>query len=295
MSTDKNQMKHDIIFEVIPHAKTVSDAHCQKFVDKIADTLHEMKNISMLNIPEITEENHIGIPYYRNADNRKFGSLLREIYKKEIMVNTVVVHYASKDRFEQWLNESMSSYQIKNFIFVGAKINSIKYPGPGIVEANSIAHAKKINFGNIFIPERDNEADRLISKTASGCNFFTSQILFEPENLANVISDYSEKCDKAGLKPAKFFLSFSPVSSLEDISFVKWLGAEINKQTEHRLSSAQNIGSESLNVATELMNKILKSFDEMSISVPFGINIEYITLHNLELSKRLYEILSDIG
>ena len=282
-------MKQDILFEVIPHAKTVSKSYAEKFVDRLVDALGEIRNVGALNIPEIVEENHIGLPYYKNADNREFGVILRDKCRKNIIINTVVVHHTSKSEFEQWLNESVNGYKIKNFVFVGGKINSINYKGPNILEANSIAKSKKINFGNIFIPEREGEADRLISKTVSGCSFFTSQVLFESEKIINVINEYLIKCTKANLEPAKFFLSFSPVSNLEDIAFIKWLGAEINEKTEHRLSSSQNIGEESTKVIKEVLDKILNFFDKINVKVPLGLNIEYISLHNLELSKNLCE------
>ena len=77
-------MSSDIIFEVIPYSKTASGAHCQKFVERVAGVLDEMKHVGMLNIPEILEENHMGQPYYRNIDSREFGARLREKCKKNI-------------------------------------------------------------------------------------------------------------------------------------------------------------------------------------------------------------------
>lgn len=286
-------MNNGMIFEVIPSTKTASESYTKKVLDRIADALNDMRNIDILNIPEIVEENHFGLPYYKNIDNREFGAMLRERCNKAIMVNTVVGHHSSKGSFEQWLDESINKYKIKNFVFVGQKINSFKYPGPSIVEANLIAKNKNVNFGNIFIPDRVNEADRLISKTASGCNFFTSQVLFEPENVIRVIKEYSIKCAESGIKPSKFFLSFAPLSTFEDINFIKWLGTEISEKTEKRLKAAQDIGNESIKVAVEALNKIYDSLD--GIKIPLGLNIEYISLHNLELSKNLVNKIYDLG
>lgn len=286
-------MNNGMIFEVIPNTKTASESYTKKVLDRIADVINEMSNINILNIPEVVEENHNGQPYYKNIDNREFGLMLRDMCNKDIMVNTVVAHYDTKHRFEQWLDESISKYNIKNFVFVGAKISGMKYPGPSIIEANSIAKRKNINFGNIFIPERENEIDRLISKTAAGCNFFTSQVLFEADKVIDVIHKYSTRCEKDNLKPAKFFLSFSPVSNFGDITFVKWLGTEIKEETENRLRAAQNTGEESIKVILEVLHKVFDFADKMNINVPLGLNVEYISLHNLELSKNLVNVLSD--
>ena len=287
-------MNHDILFEVLPPSKSASEDYVQKFLDRIINTINEMKDVIAINIPNIVEENHVGLPYYRNIDNRKFGVALREHCRKDVILNNVVVHFNPKEKFEEWLHESIKDYGIGNFVFVGAKLDSIKYPGPSVIEANSIAKGEGINFGNIFIQEREHEADRLINKTVSGCNFFTSQVLFEPESIINVLGQYSIKCREANLKPAKFFLSFAPVSSLEDIDFIKWLGAEIKEKTENRLKNAKNIGEESINVIIETLNKISDFFDKKKLKIHIGLNIEYISLHNLELARNLVHSVSEL-
>lgn len=277
-------MRNNLMLEVMPYSKTASEGYTNKTIERIVTCVNESKNVSMLNIPEIVEENHIGMPYYRNVDIRKFGLALRERCKKDIVVNTVVVHYKSKEKFEQWLDETLD-YGIKNFVFVGAKIPSIKYPGPSVTEANSITQEKGINFGNIFIPDRANEVDRLISKTSSGCKFFTSQVLFEVDTAINVINGYKERCKINNLKPAKFYLSFTPVSSEEDINFIKWLGAKISLEDENRLKNAKKIGEESIKLLLKLIEKISIFNNKNEI----GLNIEYIMLHNLELAKELVD------
>jgi len=282
----------EIIFEVIPYVKTVSETYANKFADRIADVVKEAP-VSMINIPEIVEENHIGLPYYRNADNMQFGLKLKEKCQKEVMLNTVVVHHESKDIFEKWLDESISC-GIRNYVFVGAKINSMKYPGPSVIEANSIAKSKKINFGNIFIPERANEVERLINKTISGCRFFTSQVLYEPENAINVINKYWLRCSQINLKPSKFYLSFAPVSNIDDLTFLKWLGAEIKEETERRLLSAQNIANESVKIASEASSKIFGFFEKTKFRIQLGLNVEYITLHNLDITKILLQNLANL-
>ncbi len=286
-------MNKKIIFEVMPYPKTAPRSYADKITDKIVSAIKEIKNISILNIPEIVEENHIGQPYYRNADPRAFGKVLGEKCGKEIMVNTVVVHHKSKKYFEQWLGESIGKYGVKNFVFVGAKIPSIKYPGPGVTEANSIAKEKGVNFGNIFIPDRPEEAERLLSKTRSGCNFFTSQVLFEADTALNVIREYTEKCKNNNLKPTKFYLSLAPVGNKEDVVFIKWLGAEMKQETEKRLLSAKNIGEESVELLLKLIGKI-RDFSNYDKKVEIGLNVEYIMLHNLDLARDLVKKTSSL-
>ncbi|MEK6949127.1 MAG: hypothetical protein AABX34_02825 [Nanoarchaeota archaeon] len=286
-------MNKEIIFEVMPYSKASSESYAKKITDRIAEVIKELKNITLLNIPEIVEENHVGQPYYRNTDTRKFGKALMEKTDKEVMINTVAVHHKSKAAFERWLDESINKYGIRNFVFVGAKIPSINYPGPSVTEANSIAREKRVNFGNIFIPDRHEEAERLIAKTKSGCNFFTSQVLFKSDTAVGVIEDYLEKCKNNNLKPAKFYLSLAPVGTREDVVFIKWLGAEIDEDTEKRLLHAKNIGKESIELLLGVIKKI-KKFSEGNDDVEIGLNIEYVMLHNLDLAKNLVNVASDL-
>ena len=39
-------------------------------------------------------------------------------------------------------------------------------------------------------PERDHEVDRLVDKTHAGCDFFSTQVLFEAEPMATVLRAY---------------------------------------------------------------------------------------------------------
>lgn len=279
-------MNHKLIFEVMPYSKMSSQSYAKKAADRILEALEDLEEVTMLNIPEIVEENHIGQPYYRNVDAREFGKLLKERGDKEVMINTVVVHHDSKSDFEKWLDEAMKSYGINSFIFVGAKIPSIKYPGPSVPEANLIAASKNANFGNIFIPDRPNEADRMIEKTKAGCKFFTSQVLFKTDSAVKSIKEYIEKCKSSNLKPSKFYLSFAPLSNDEDLVFIKWLGAEISKETESRLRNAENMGQESIRIILELIEKIF-ALNRKSSRAEIGLNIEYVMLHNLDLAKDL--------
>jgi 5,10-methylenetetrahydrofolate reductase len=278
-------MNKNLIFEVMPYPKTASEAYAKKVTDKIVAALNQMENISTLNIPEIVEENHLGQPYYRNTDTRVFAGILKEKTGKDVIINTVAVHHKSKQAFEQWLDESINKYQIGNFIFVGAKILSLTYPGPSVTEANVIAKNKGVNFGNIFIPDRPEEADRLINKTESGCKFFTSQVLFEAGAVIDVIKGYLEKCRSKNLEPAKFYLSFTPIGTKEDLVFIKWLGTKIRDNAEKRLLGAKDIGQESIQMVLEIIEKIKAFSDESDIDI--SLNIEYVMMHNLELTKDL--------
>lgn len=284
-------MNPKIMYEVVPPSKRSSEQYMEKVINSLADSISRMKSVAMLDIPEIVEENYCGKPYHRNLDNREFASILKKRISKEIVINKVVPHFSPKLKFEEWLDETIENYEIDKFVFVGGTFK-MDYPGPSVLEANKLAHSRGLMFGNIAIPTRPNEAANLAVKTAAGCGFFTTQILFEPEKISKVIKEYAEECRRQNLKPSKFYLSFSPISDIEDVEFFEWLGVHIDERTKLRLMQASNAGQESVRIVQETYSKIISQADGL---VPIGTNIEQVTLHNMQLSEKLVEWFTENG
>ena len=283
-------MKTEIMYEVVPPSKRVSKEYLAKVVSSLTDALKRMKQVKEINIPEIVDENYCGDPYYRNLENREFGKILREKIDKEIIVNKGVAHFNPKPKFNEWLDESIKNYGIRKFIFVGGTF-AFNYPGYTVLEANKIGSAKGLKVGNIMIPTRPNEGENLARKTLAGASFFTSQILFESEHTIETIRRYAESCRKQNIKPNKIYLSFSPVSDLEDIEFFKWLGVYFGEKNEKRLKNAKNLAEESVRIVEEIYPEIISKTE--SLGVPIALNIEQVTFHNLPYSEKLVEFFSE--
>jgi len=187
-------------------------------------------------------------------DTRDFGVLLRNSTGKDVVANKVTVHCKGEEDFQNWLGQTVCRYSIKNLVFVGGSDASRNYPGPTVVQANLKAKAwGGVSVGNICIPSRENEVERLIAKTLSGCSFFTTQILFEPDSIKKIIEEYDFACMEKRIKPAVFFLSFAPAGRIVDVEFFKWLGALIPPGVEKKLvENKQEIGSASVRLAKRL-------------------------------------------
>src|SRR5436309_2578581 len=229
-----------IVLEVVPPHRRASEATLRKAVQRVRDAARAIPHLDAINLPEILDENHAGMPFYRNMDPRRFANLLKGELSVETIVNKVVVHLPGSAGFESWLKESLYAYGLKNFVFVGGASSRIKYPGPTVPESNRrlrevVQSGFEAAIGNILIPERPGEVERLLGKTLSGCRFFTTQVLFEPEPLATVLRWYGEACESEGAEPATILLSFAPVADYEDVEFLVWLGATVTAETEARL------------------------------------------------------------
>ncbi|MDO8427918.1 MAG: mycobacterial-type methylenetetrahydrofolate reductase [Candidatus Diapherotrites archaeon] len=282
------------MLEVPSPAQQASMKAISQTVEKIATTLHALPCVDWINIPEIIEENHEGKPLYRNMDTRDFGILLRATVQKPLAVNKVVVHSSSAQDFETWLKDTLLAYNIENTIFVGGNNNTTKYSGISVLEANKIAQQySALQVGNIAIPERTHEVERMIAKTESGCKFFTTQILFESNKINSVLQEYEKTCTEKNLKPATVFLTFAPVTTLEDVHFVKWLGAQLSAETEQKLTKEpEQIGLKSVEHANQVLNEILHFREQNKLSIPVSLNIETLALRNLPTTKQMVDKLS---
>ncbi len=280
-----------VVLEVVPPSRRASEKAVASFVQRVRDAAHTVPDLDAVNIPEILEENHAGQPFYRNLDPRAFAALLGKDLGLEVIVNKVVAHMPSAAGFRRWAKESIEAHGLRNFVLVGGTNSRIRYPGPSVAEANrllrSVARSRAdVSLGNIAIPERDHEVDRLIEKTRAGCDFITTQVLFEAEPMATVLRGYGKRCVAENLAPATVIVSFAPVSDYQDIEFLVWLGATVTPKTEDALlASLQASGSRaSLDRARDLWSHLRGAAALSRPAVPLGMNIEEISAHNFDLA-----------
>src|SRR3990170_962767 len=194
---------------------------------------------------------------------------------------------------DAWIRESADAFGLRNFMFVGGSSRHIAYPGPAVAEANGRLRALTrdlpgVALGNITIPERPGEVNRLLAKTRAGSQFFTTQVLFEPGPVLSLLRAYGTACGTQGLEPATVLLSFAPVTDYQDVEFLAWLGASISPRTEERLLAAgTEPGAASLEVAREIWTTIRADLAASGDHVPVGANVEEISTHNFDLAVRM--------
>lgn len=269
------------MLEITPPAKRVSPDYLSKVISNVSTLISDLNCVDLINIPEIIEENRIGMPLYKNMDPCAFAKVIHETTGKEIVVNKVTVHLRSFTSFNSWLKSVIEHYHLHNIVFVGGNSNAINYPGPSVLDANTMAKKLNLVIGNITIPERKYELEKLIAKTESGCSFFTTQIILHTEKIKQILKSYDEVCKNQKIKPATFFLSFAPLSDEHDIYFLKWLGAHVPVDIETRLKINNNIGRASVEIAKELLSDVVSFVLENNISVPISLNAESVSYHNL--------------
>ncbi len=186
-------------------------------------------------------------------------------------------------------------------IIVGGESSKVDYPGPSVNEMlQTIARRYNSNGGDIFcggiaIPSRKDESKNLIRKSEHGSEFFTTQVLYNAENIIKMINNYQSRCNELDTFPRRILLSFAPVSSQKNIEFLKWLGVEIPDDTERYLKGRPGSMTErSLDVAVEVLNEVLDFITVNNLKVPVGLNVEHIMSYNFQSSVEMLQELARI-
>jgi hypothetical protein len=283
-----------LVLEIVPPSRRASEKSLAALVDRVREAVRTVGNLDGLNLPQVLDENHQGQPFLRNVEPRDFAERLGDDLGVDPIVNNVVSHAPSPESFRRWAKESLGKFGLRSFVLVGGTNSRIRYPGPSVLEANRILRAAAkghpdVALGNITIPDRENEVDRLLEKTQAGCDFFTTQVLFEAEPMATVLRAYGKRCAALGVPPATVLLSFAPVSDYQDLEFLAWLGASVTPRTEEALvgNGEGAPGRSSIDVARTLWSHLRAAAAQSRPAVPLGVNIEEVSLHNFDLAVQM--------
>jgi 5,10-methylenetetrahydrofolate reductase len=271
---------------VPPPSRTPSQRAAQR-IEEVVGLIERIPRIDAVDVPELVDENHEGRPRYRTDDPRSYARMIADRSGREVVVNKVVAHLESFEALAAWARETVR-IGVRNTVLVGGTSRFIPYPGPPVAEANRIVHpilAGSNGFlGNIAIPQRRGEAHRMVSKTRSGATFFTTQLLFAPEAVGEMLASYDRLCGEASVTPATILLSFAPVADERDIEFVRWLGADLPEEAERRLLNGdERVASKHcVDLATEVWDAVYQRVGADRLRISLGVNIEQVSAQHLD-------------
>ena len=279
------------LFEVVPPAAAKPEA--------LESSLNELRQVrglvNAINLPEIHDEDRPGertSKFVARVEPRLFGSRIQRELGIDVVLNHVTVHDLDPER---WFRETLEESGISNWVLVGGESKEIHYPGPPPGEAARLAKSlsRPVSLGGITIPSRVDEPERIRKKQAEGIEFFTSQVMFDSNDLVWLIQRLN------GVE-ARIFISFAPVSHRRDLEFLRWLGVDIPRDLDRFL-----LGSEpgaaappetyldrSLNLAQRILMDV---FDNLPPDPPpIGLNIEHINRRNFAPALAMLERLGNL-
>lgn len=307
-----------IFIEIVPPQVNSNSNRFERHCSYL-NQLMERVDIDAVNIPEIQNESQKGdkgkrrSKFKRRVPPREYAKALSEKIDTHFVINRVIVKEEGEDQ-EDWLLETGHEYDaIDAVALVGGESSEKEYPGPSVTEGNRLARgylsegerkydkggAEPIDLlvGNICIPTRRSkgfdEPDRMLKKVKAGADFFTTQILGEPEYAIDLIRDFSELLQEEDIKPPLILWSFTPIASQKDVDFLRWLGAYLPDEAEERILSSPDPAGESLRWASEIWTDILEANDQLVQPFPMGCNISVMGMRNFGHAIDLAEVLQN--
>ncbi len=229
------------VLEAVPPELHRGQAAVEAVVDKVAAVQAGVK-LDAVNIPEIHEEPSRSSkgerrrPFAPRMAPRDLARIIQDRLGVECMINHVVVHHARPEALLDWARETWEDYGIRQFVLVGGGRRDVPYPGPNVPQANTLLRERldipELRIGNICIPSRDNEAARMAAKVTAGADFFTTQILYEPEDFTRTLDALAEQ----STLPDEVLVAVCPAQTERNIRFLLWLGVGISDALERWLT-----------------------------------------------------------
>ncbi len=207
-----------------------------------------------------------------------------------------VVSQLPEQTFSEWFEETTSN-RIRTMVFVGGEYSFKKYPG--ITVARAVALAKPVidklggKIGAICIPERENEAERMLKKTQAGADFFTTQICTGGDigPLPDMLESYDGLCREAGIRPAAVLIGVAPIVRESDAIFMRdRLDVEVPESvlTELRFVKDEEEALRlSIRNALGAFEKTVSVKENRGLSMPVGVNVSQVLKRNLSQAGEL--------
>ena len=287
-----------VLYEILP--PRIIDGTLESYAERISSLLSQT-HIDGINIPEVHSEETRGkrpVEESKRAEPREFGKIIQDSVGVEAIINRVTVH-GSEESQKDWLVETHENFGIENVILVGGESREIEYSGPSVIRLSEIVSSwnendeTEIFLGGISLPSRSVESERMQKKTENGINFFTTQVLYDSEDICKMLNYYDELCEQKMEAPKRILLSFASISTIKNLKFLKWLGVDIPEKTEGAIIKDESmIKSKSIDVSMEVLEDVLRHVSKNRIKVPIGLNIEHIMSYNFQPSVELLQKMS---
>ncbi len=277
-------------------------AQLKIIAEKLLGRLHEIEydGVIIYDIQDESSRTNQDRPFAfkQTVDPREYSHLLRNLSAQDVITYKSVAQRGVGE-FKDWLSKTKNDYDLQNVVLVGSpsSIGDIKLSLPDAYKALA-EQSDDFFLGGVTIAERHsskrNEHERLIEKTAQGCQFFISQAVYDAQATIELITSYARTCKAQGITPQRIILTFTPCGGEKTLDFMQWLGISVPEATKWRMLDADNTLSESVRICRENLDLILKSCAHLD--VPLGLNIESLTNRKEEIdaSINLYRLLKAI-
>ena len=297
-----------VLYEAVPPSRDAPNRVVADRAERVAHLLAD-REVDAINVPEIRVESDDSgreLGELKKRDPREFGRRVANRMRADtdVVANHVVVHDPPAVQ-DDWFKTAYTEYGVENVVIVGGGSSGTEYPGPSVSEG--VGLARRVGdtaggdpcLGGITIPSRRqeefDEPDRMLAKQESGVDFFTSQVIFDPDPTVRLLRDYDAVCREAGIDPVPVFLSFAPITCPADARFLQQLGVELPTDVRDWVLGADNRSARrGVRVAERVLDEVLTAIRHDGIAVPIGINVGHVMKYNLDTRGRLLDRLNGL-
>lgn len=292
-----------VIYEIVPPRRDTSRFATE--LRGVESVLHEGRIVA-INIPElINRRAERGEVVYSPATipPEEYAMMIRDY--KEPMVNFIAPRM-EKDALLKRARKVLVEYKIPNLVLVGRERTGDRLPGPEVVQAFELVSGEKPDgsaLGGICIFSRESpgaglegveakplgEARRAWLKQKAGCDFFTSQIVFESEPALKFLREYQSLCGQMGTNPRTIFISITTVPSPSIVTLLEALDVAIPPKKKRELLVSPDMGRYSVHMARDVFGEIISGVERDGTRVPLGLQIEQVGVNSGDLSLELLD------
>lgn len=280
MALTQPERNNPMLLEAVPPLLEHGEAGTQALLEKI-EAVHAAVGLDGVNIPEIREESSKSDkgerrnPFSPRLEPRRLALRIRERLGLECMINRVVVHLEPA-RQADWFRETWEEFGVRQFVLVGGEKSGVEYPGPSVPEANRMVRQviadPGLRVGNICIPTRSGEAARMARKIAAGTDFFTTQIVYHPQEFTGLLDALARI--EPPLPPTGIYLTVCPVRGARNIRFLHWLGVSLSGELEAWLiEQPERVMERSLEHIARCWREIGRHREATASTFPVGISL----------------------
>ena len=289
-----------VFYGTVPPREGTPEAEARSVAEKLAARLEDSGVDAILVYDVQDEEGRNGeprpFPFIPTIASRQYAALLREATGRTVVCYKAAPAHSGED-FQEWLQETRRTYDIRYLSLVGRSSSDAEPPGPSLETATRMATAlTEPGFealGGVTIPERhlakEDEGRRLLQKTERGMRYFVSQIIYRPDAAARMLRAYDRRCRENGAEPGLVALTFAPCGCRKTLRFMRWLGVDVPDEAEERIFSAENPVEASVRLCQENLARIVERTSDLA--VPVGIAAESVSIRQDEIDASV-ELLS---
>ncbi|MBQ4811694.1 hypothetical protein A7985_13120 [Pseudoalteromonas luteoviolacea] len=271
----------------------------QAIATKLLNRLHEIEydGVVIYDIQDESSRTEVTrpFPFKQTVDPCEYSQVVSQLSNLDVITYKSVAQ-RDHSEFTQWLHKTKQDFGLSNLVLVGSPSSKgdIKLSLPDAYQTLR-DHQEDFFLGGVTIAERHsskrNEHERLIDKTAQGCEFFISQAVYDAQATIDLLTSYARTCRQQGIEPQRIILTFTPCGGQKTLEFMQWLGISVPEATKWRMLDAENTLKESIKICRENLDLILRSCAQLD--VPLGLNIESLTNRKEEIdaSINLYRLL----